>query len=76
MATWREPVEVGRGDVNPHGIPVANPHEIEGPDFTDRETYPDVGLCIVCGEVWCEDTRCDRCKRSIEEDRLRQELGG
>ena len=36
---------------------------------------PDVGLCIVCGENWCEDTRCERCKRNIEEDRLNRELG-
>lgn len=36
---------------------------------------PDVGLCIVCGENWCEDTRCDRCKRNLEEDRLNRELG-
>jgi hypothetical protein len=32
----------GRGDVNPYGIPVPNPHEREGPDEEER-------ICAVCG---------------------------
>jgi hypothetical protein len=48
-------------------------HGAEGGVSEHEELPPDddcdVGLCIVCGEVWCEDTRCDRCKRNIEEDR-------
>lgn len=35
MASWRDSDFPGRGDVNPYGIPVPNPHEQEGPDELD-----------------------------------------
>lgn len=57
----------GRGDVNPYGIPMPNPHEREGPD--------EEGQCVVCGEPIREGTRCQRCRDSMEYDRLERESG-
>jgi hypothetical protein len=31
--------------------------------------------CLTCGEPSARDTRCERCKRNIEEDRERREVG-
>lgn len=51
--TPNERVTVGRGDVNPHGIPVANPHEAEQPLDEERlaediADIADVGRCRAC----------------------------
>jgi hypothetical protein len=59
-----ERVDVGRGDVNPYGIPMPNPHEADGPDE-----------CVVCGEEPGRPTRCLRCQRNMEEERLERESG-
>lgn len=53
----------GRGDVNPYGIPMPNPHERTGPDYD---------ACVVCGDYSLE-AHCKRCERNLEEDRLDRE---
>jgi hypothetical protein len=68
----------GRGDVNPYGIPMPNPHEREGPEEED--------CCVTCGEPILDfyeqragdrplRTRCQRCNDSMEYDRLERESG-
>ena len=61
----------GRGDVNPYGIPVPNPHEREGPEEDEAVYWP----CPTCGESVQLGLRCARCLDSMEYDRLERESG-
>ena len=65
----------GRGDVNPYGIPMPNPHEREGPDEDEPCATHGIRRCTICGEPIRADTRCQRCNDSMEYDRLERESG-
>jgi hypothetical protein len=65
----------GRGDVNPYGIPMPNPHEREGPDEDEVHAWTEGYPCVVCGELINKGTRCQRCNDSMEYDRLERESG-
>jgi hypothetical protein len=57
-----EPKDISEGEAVGRVILLADYTKGE-PEWTEKP------LCITCGETPCVDTRCDRCKRNIEEDR-------